>query len=452
MARHSLSVVLLAIATLISAPGKAQVITTVAGTTTWGYSGDGGPALAAQMSPRTVAVGATGNLFIADNGSHVIRKVSPAGVITTYAGNSTQGYSGDGGAATAAKLNTPMGIVADGAGNLYIADQHNHAIRKVSPSGIISTIAGNGTPGYSGDGGAAAGALLAGPNAMAIDGAGNIYVAEAGNSIVRKISAAGTISTVAGNGTAGFSGDGGAATAATLNIPMGVAVDAAGNIYIADNMNHRIRKVNPAGTISTIAGTGASGFSGDGAAASAAQVSYPEGILADAAGNVYVGDYANNRIRRINTSGIITTFAGNGVGGYSGDGGAPTAAAIGNPTGMAIDATSGAFYLVGKQTPVVRRIGSPLAVNQATSSSSLSLYPNPNKGTFSLHGLQSAAGNEDAEVNVTDITGRTVYSATVRTNNYQDAQISIAGLPGGMYLLRAAAGNNLYNCRFSVEK
>ena len=242
---------------------------------------------------------ARGNLYIADGWNHRIRGVSPSGIISTVAGNGAPWFSGDGGSATSASVCQPTGVAVDAAGNLYIADYGNHRIRGVSPSGIISTVAGSGTQGFSGDGGPATSASLNYPGSVAVDAAGNLYIADSQNDRIRKVSASGIISTVAGNGALGFSGDGGPASSASLLLPGGVAVDAAGNLYIADSQNDRIRKVSASGIISTVAGSGAQGFSGDGGPATSALLYGPFGVAVDAAGDLYIGDFHNYRIRKV---------------------------------------------------------------------------------------------------------------------------------------------------------
>jgi sugar lactone lactonase YvrE len=219
-----------------------------------GFGGDGGPATAAELfSPETVAVDAAGNLFIGESGNHRIRKVTPDGLITTVAGNGTSGFSGDGGAATAAQLAFPRGVAVDTAGHLYIGEgESGNRIRKVSPNGIITTVAGNGTAGFSGDGGPATSAQISNPRSVAVDAAGNLFIVDTHNHRIRRVSSNGIITTVAGNGTGGFSGDGGPATAAQLNFPQDVIVDMTGNLFIAD-LNDRIRKVSPDGVITTLA-------------------------------------------------------------------------------------------------------------------------------------------------------------------------------------------------------
>lgn len=285
--------------------------------------------------------------------------------IYTVAGNDTFGYSGDGGPATFADLNTPQGFVKDSSGNIYIADTNNNLIRKVAAStGIITTIAGNGTPGYSGDGGPASSAELSSPYALAVDSAGDVYISDEGNNVIRKIAAAtGIITTYAGNGTTGSGGDNGAATKAQLFFPQGVAVDASGNLFIADVSNDRIRRVDAAsGTITTVAGTGSVGYSGDGGLATSAQLYFPRGIALDTAGNLYIADTENNVIREVSASNHnISTIAGNGFGagiyqgGYTGDGGPATSAEFDFPEGVAVDG-SGNLYISDTSNQVIRKV------------------------------------------------------------------------------------------------
>jgi sugar lactone lactonase YvrE len=316
----------------------APTIATTAGNGTGGYSGDTGSALNAELNvPTGVALDSAGNLYIADYANNVVRKVAAGtGIITTVAGTGTQGYSGDTGLATAAELNVPFGIAVDTGGNLYIADSGNNVIRKVTSAGYISTVAGNGTPGYSGDGSTATGAELNAPLGVAVDSQGNLYLADSLNNVVRKVTG-GTITTVAGNGTAGYSGDGSAATSAELNTPNGIAVSSTGNLYIADTYNNVVREMS-AGTITTVAGNGTAGYSGDGSAATGAELNYPAAIAFDAAGNFYIADGSNNVIREVTAgNGTITTVAGNGTGGYSGDGGAALSAELNDPAGIVLD-------------------------------------------------------------------------------------------------------------------
>ncbi|HXP09099.1 MAG TPA: hypothetical protein VN828_11415, partial [Acidobacteriaceae bacterium] len=261
--------------------------------------------------------------------------------ISTYAGNGTAGYSGDGGAATSAQLHQTEGVTTDSAGNVFIADWTNNVIRKVAAgTGVITTVAGNGTAGFTGDGSAATSAELRGPTGVAVDNAGNVYIADQANNRVRKVAAAtGVITTVAGNGTAGYSGDGGAATSAAMYSPTDLTFDGAGNLYISDNANNRIRKVSIAtGVITTVAGNGTAGFTGDGAAATSAELDAPAGLAFDKAGDIYIADALNNRVRKVAAgTGVITTVAGNGTAGFAGDGGVATSAELSTPARVALD-------------------------------------------------------------------------------------------------------------------
>jgi len=283
---------------------------------------------------------------------------SDASLIVTVAGNGAPGYSGDGGAAVNASLYDPVDSVFDAAGNLYIVEAANHVVRKVSPTGAISTLAGTGVPGFSGDGGPAASAMLWFPNAIAIDGSGNLYIAEVNNQRVRKINlASGIITTVAGNGTRGFFGDGGPATSANLCDPIGVAADSAGNLFISDVGNQRIRRVDAAtGIITTYAGGGSS--MDEGAAAISALLDSPYGLALDAVGNLFYVDQAQARVRRIDAATqTVTTFAGSLVNGFSGDGGPATQASLSNPFDVALDST-GNVYIADTGNSRVRRVDS----------------------------------------------------------------------------------------------
>ncbi len=338
-------------------------ISTVAGNGSAGYSGDGGAATSAQLwNPTGVSVDGSGNLYIADESNQRIRKVDSTGNISTFAGNGSAGYSGDGSAATSALLNRPSGVSVDGSGNLYIADTYNHRIRKVDSMGNISTVAGTGAVGYSGDGGAATSALLGYPSGVSVDGSGNLYIADTNNSAIRMVDSTGNISTVVGNGSAGYSGDGGAATSALLRYPSGVSVDGSGNLYIADTSNQRIRKVDSTGNISTVAGSGAFGDSDGGGVATAASFVYPSDVFVDVSGNIYIADRGNNRILKVDDSGTISTVAGTPGSGYSGDGGAATNAKLNQPYGVSVDG-SGNIYIADTSNQRVRKI---VATAQAT--------------------------------------------------------------------------------------
>jgi PKD repeat protein len=290
-----------------------------------------------------VAMDGLENLYIADTSNHRIRKVDVNGIITTVAGTFGAGFSGDGGPATQATLNTPYGVAVDSIGNLYIADTQNRRIRKVDVNGIITTVAGNGVPGYSGDGGPATQASFNFPISVAVDGIGNFYISDSFDSRIRKVGSDNIITTVAGNGVPGYSGDGGPATQAALNNPLSVAVDGLGNLYIADYNSNRVRKVGADNIITTVAGNGTFSYSGDCGPATQAGIWGPIGLALDDLGNLYITDDQNYRIRKVGTDNIITTVAGNGVPCYSGDGGPATQASI-NPWGVTLDG-NGDLYI-----------------------------------------------------------------------------------------------------------
>ncbi|MFJ2814240.1 RICIN domain-containing protein [Streptomyces sp. NPDC087294] len=356
-----------------SGAGRATPpISTVAGTGVAGFAGDDEAAIEAQLSrPAGVAVDSTGALYIADADNHRIRKIAADGTISTFAGTGDAFYRGDFGPAAKSPLHCPQGVLVDGEDALYLADGGNHMVRKVTVTGAargrMLRVTGRGDqgprrPGFGGDGGPAGGAEMHRPVGMAMDPAGVLYIADVDNHRIRRVTAAatpsaisGTISTFAGTGTPGFGGDNGPANAAQLKRPFAVAVGAAGDLYIADAGNHRIRRIAADGTISTIAGTGTPGFGGDNGPANAAQLNHPTGIVVDPAGVLYIADRDNHRVRKITADGTISTFAGTGTPGFEGDNGPANAAQLNHPTGLALDG-EGVLYIADADNHRVRKI------------------------------------------------------------------------------------------------
>jgi Secretion system C-terminal sorting domain len=410
----------------------AQIITTFSGVGSGPSDGDGGPStLAHTPLPVYGSFDVFGNYYFGENVNQPkIRKINAAGIITTVIGNGISGFSGDGGPATNAKIKYPSSPVSDRFGNIYMSDYYNHRIRKVSYStGIINTIAGNGTPTHTGDGGAATAAtLIAGD--MCIDSIGNLYILD--SALIRKIDINGIITTIAGNGIGGFSGDGGLATNAKILVGVGICLDGNGNLYFGNDGGTRIRKVDlNTGIISTIAGTGNYLYNGDGIPATLAN--FKEiGMGFDKFGNLYISDYGNQRIRMINKFGIITSVAGTGVAGYNGDNILATTAQINGPYGIAID-SCGNIYVADEQNNRIRKITYPhcnyLSVeNEIKSELNLSIYPNPTSDLVSLNGVK----NKSTYI-LLNIVGLPQQQGIFKEegNNF----ISMAAMPPGIYLL-----------------
>jgi len=434
---------------IICSTNNAQIINAFAGGGTSGL-GDGGFATAAQLSlPLGVTCDATGNVYIADQINGRVRMINNSGIISTFAGNGTGGHSGDGGQATAAGIGVG-GITFDAIGNLYIADRGNY-IRKVNTNGIISTIGGIGTAGYSGDGGPATAAEFNDPIGIAVDANGNVFIADNNNNRIRKINTTGIISTYAGTGygaglatcTACYSGDGGMAAAANLNNPWGLALDALGNLYIADQWNNCIRKVNTSGIITTVAGNGFGAgmntvgcttcYSGDGGPATSAELSSPQSIAFDAAGNMFIADGYNHRIRMVNTNGIINTVVGSGTNGCTGDGGPAIIANLGFPNGIAFD-VAGNMYIDDINCSNVRKVCmtscTSLGIESYSNKNNLAIYPNPANTTIHIDGSIL-----NTEVFIYDVLGNEVFRSKVETIN-----IDVSGLKPGVYFIKTTQG------------
>ena len=387
-------------------------IGTFAGTGVAGNSGDGGPAAAAQFSgPTGLAFDAAGNLYVADTGNNVVRRIAPDGTVTKVAGSGFPGYGGDGAPAVHADLNAPEGVAVDAAGSLYIADTFNNRVRKVAPDGTMSTFAANGYPGFSGDGAAATGATLFFPTDVALDRSGSLYIADLGDSRIRKV-AGGIISTVAGSASLVTPVDGFPADQVRLNGPTGVSVDPAGNVYFAEGSvgsgsgltvgDFRIWRVSPDGTLFSAAGNGSNSFSGDTGAASRAQLNTPTGMAIDAAGNLYFADTQNHRIRRISPGGTITTVAGNALPGFSGDGGPAALAELNTPTAVAID-NQGRLYIADSANNRIRRVAADGTIDTVVGNGNAALFGDGGAArAAALHGPRGVALDSAGNLYIAD--------------------------------------------------
>ena len=395
------------------------IITTVAGNGAKGLSGDGGQAIYATVTPFSVALDPSGNLFVADVNNHRIRKVDTNGIITTVAGNGTTNYSGDGGLAIYAGLH-PAAVTVDASGNLFTVDYYSQHIRKVDTNGTITTVVGNGTNGFSGDGGMAPNASLSRPADVTVDASGNLFIADQNNNRIRKVSTNGIITTVAGDGGAGYSGDGGAATNASLLIPEGVTVDAAGNLFIADTGNNRIRKVDTNGIITTVAGGGGGS---DINAATNASLLFPGGVAVDADGNFFIADSGRWLVRKVDAHGIITTVAGNGSPGFSGDGGAATNASLGGPSSVTTDA-AGNLFISDPGNNRIRKViptqGQTLALNNVVAT---------NAGSYQV--VATGAGGSVTS-SVANLTVYTIVSQPASRTNVQGTTATFSVDVGGV--------------------
>ncbi len=411
----------------------AQLITTIAGKTRGGSIAEGIPATDASIGfPSYIVLDDSGNYYFGSN-LFKIRKISTYGIITTIVGNGTSGFSGDGGQATAAEISLPGCMAFDKAGNLFIPDISNNRIRRVDKvTGIITTYAGDGVAGFGGDGGQANIAHLFQPWAIAFDRKGNLFFADAGNYRIRKIDTNGIITTVAGMGASGTSGDGGPATSAQLAGLERVFIDKFDNLYVAQT--NAVRKINLAtGIITRAAGSGLGGYSGDGGPATAASLLAAVDVIADNSGNFYISEEYNNTIRKVNTSNVIITIAGNNTPGYSGDGNPATSAQLNYPRGIAMDACNN-LIIMDAQNHVIRKITynlppcTYLGEATITGEQMINIYPNPANNELNVENLK-----QNAAYKLYDFVGREVKSGWLSVN---DNTVSIRDLTPGMYVLQ----------------
>jgi sugar lactone lactonase YvrE len=502
---------------LFAVKGSAQIITTYAGNGIPGLSGNGGLAKSAELYVANgIAVDDSGNVYFSDIYNNMVRKVNTSGIITAFAGTGVAGYSGDGGQATAAKLYKPTGVALDRDGNVYIPEFGNNCVRKVTPAGIISTVVGNTVAGYSGDGGPATAAELNQPWHVIVDRIGNIYIADGFvNEVIRKVDTFGIITTFAGNGVAGYAGDGGPATSAELIDPSGLAVDTFGNVYIADVDNQRIRMVNAAGIITTVAGNGTPGYAGDGGLATNAEIASPSDVAFGPDGSMYITDESNDRIRKVSPNGVITTVAGSGIQGYGGDGGNPLSAKFYFPFGIAVTAYGNIFicdqgnarvrkiaaavnicygdsvqlyteikggywvsatpatvsvgtstgiatgnltgntiiyHVVGADTAIVPVVVAECMEGVSTSTSSgsdmIEVSPNPSKGLFFIH-IKNV--KEHASATVYGLDGKIIFTGIAPSQAQNNMTIDLTGKPAGTYILHVHNGSVYENTKIILE-
>ena len=422
----------------------AGIITTVAGSGSC-YSGtrdgDFGPATTSTLDqPRGLALDNAGSLYIVDSYDCRLRKVDTGGAITTILGGGVCYSDGASPLTGGPVLNEPTGLTVDSAGHAYIADTLNCLIRETTGPGAATTIAGTGTCGYSGDGGPATATALNDPQGVAVDGSGDVYIADSRNCRVRQVSG-GTISTIAGDGTCGFGGDGGAAVSAQLNDPSAVIVDGAGNLYIADSGNCRVREVS-GGTISTVAGNGTCGYGGDGGSATSAQLKNPAGVALDVAGTLFISDTGNCRVRQV-SGGTISTIAGDGTCGFGGDGGPATSAQLAAPSGITVDA-SGNVYVADTQNNRVRVLWAAGAAAPTPTPAPDTPTATPTPTTFIVSGhvyyLSAGVGIPAVSVTMCAVGGSPCYPTVVTAS---DGSYVIRGVTAGSYTIDAGAQGSL---------
>lgn len=395
---------------------KAQTITTIAGSTQGFTNGTG---TAAQFNtPTCLVMDPSGNIYVSDRNNHCIRKITTAGVVTTFAGSGVAGYAD--GTGTLAQFNAPSGLAIDAAGNIFAADDADHRIRKITTVGVVTTFAGSGVRGFADGTGIAA--QFGDPYGLAIDAAGNIYVGDQGNNRIRKITNTGVVTTFAGSGINGFAD--GIGTVAQFKFPIGVVVDNSGTVFVTDRANNRIRKISSTGVVTTLSGTGVAGFA-DGIG-TVAQFNSPSGIAIDAAGNLFVTDCYNHRIRKITATGTATTLAGTGVAGFAD--GSGTIAKFNYPQGITVD-SAGALFVADASNNRIRKITGVLATNDYLLENRISVYPNPTSSLITIE-LEDLI---DAKMILFNVNGEMIQSQNLVNNK---TTIDMNGLADNIYVIQ----------------
>ncbi len=435
------------------------IITTIAGNGAYGYSGDGGLAIAASFDyPQGVGVDVAGNIYIADRYNSRIRVISgTTGIINTYAGNGVFGLTGLGGTATAASIRYPDAIFVDEAGDVHFTDWYNDmamCVHHHSGGDTLDGDCGDGHQGHTGDGGDAHSCTMEIPAAICLDHAGNKYIADYGNNCIRRVDAITNVVTTIANGTGayGYTGDGGLAMTATFQHPSGIFLDNSsdGLLYVSDYGNNVIRVINlGTGTIRTAVGNGIAGYIGDGGLAMTAELRSPSSIFIDNSHNIFIADEGNNVIRKYNTlSGTITTVAGNGTSGFSGDGSLAITAQLNAPSGVAVDA-SGNLYIADMSNSRIRKVTYPSISTTNTaniiSANNVSVYPNPSKGGITIDATSTINGN----IELLNVVGEKVYNSTI---NDTHTTFNVNNLANGIYILNIKSATGNYTQRISLEK
>jgi len=427
-----------------------SIITTIGGNGITQYIGDGWPATGLSLAqPVGLCKDKLGNIIIVDYADSRLRKIDEADTLFTISGSAGPGYAGDGGPATAAQYKNPASLCFDTAGNLFIADQYNEVIREIyGATGKIATICGTGVPGFSGDNGPASAAQVNKPAGICADLAGNIYIADNSNNVIRKISSAtGIITTIAGNNTSGFSGDNGPATAAKLSFPNAVCTDSAGNLWISDLGNNRVRKITAStGIITTVAGTGVAGYNGDNGLATNSKINSPNSVYMSIHGNLYLSDEGNNRVRMVSAAGIITTVAGSGGYGFTGDGGPATNATFNRPACVFADDSEN-LYIADGLNSAIRKV-SPVTtgINTLEFQTGFKIYPDPSEGRFTIE-TERALDNSD--VTVYDLQGRRIFSDKMATSHLE---LNLGDYPPGIYFIQLKSINENLSGKITLMK
>jgi len=409
---------------------NSQTVTTIAGSGVASFA-DGTGAVAQFNSPSRMAIASDGTIYVADYINNRIRKISATGIVSTLAGTGNSGAIN--GLATTATFYHPSAVAVAADGTIYVADEGNNLIRKITAGGMVSTLAGSGSAGLTDGTGTAA--EFDAPSSIVVASDGTVFVADEDNDCIRKITTAGTVTTFAGSGLGGYVN--GTGTAAQFSSPFGLAITSDGTIFVADTINNRIRKITPAGVVTTFAGSGALGGGATDGIGIAADFNFPTGIAVASDGSVYVADTGNNKIRKISAAGEVTTLAGSGVSGYAN--GVGTAAQFNSPSGVTV-ATDGTVYVTDTNNHRIRKITNTLETSNFQKENKITVYPNPVTNTLHIN-----SGEVIDKITIIDFTGKKIIEQTA------EQAIDVSSLAKGIYILQATSGNVNYNAKFIKE-